>query len=147
MSAIPIDRFVSFLEEDPEQGCWLWTGSLLPPCKANIGGYGRFRDGKGKLVSTHRWAYQYFREPIPVGLTLDHLCRVRRCANPWHLEAVTFAENIRRGRNWQSEKTHCPRGHSLSDAYVLQRDGYKERRCRLCHRDYARHWDKVRRGK
>lgn len=30
------------------------------------------------------------------GAVLDHLCRVRNCVNPAHLEPVTQAENVRR---------------------------------------------------
>lgn len=35
--------------------------------------------------------------PVPPGLDLDHLCRIRRCINPDHLEPVTNAVNSRRG--------------------------------------------------
>jgi len=41
--------------------------------------------------------YEYFKGPVPDGLELDHLCRVRSCCNPDHLEPVTHKENIRRG--------------------------------------------------
>jgi hypothetical protein len=41
--------------------------------------------------------YERERDPIPAGLHLDHLCRVRDCVNPEHLEPVTNAENLRRG--------------------------------------------------
>jgi hypothetical protein len=34
--------------------------------------------------------------PVPVGLELDHLCEVRRCVNPAHLQPVTRTENVRR---------------------------------------------------
>lgn len=34
--------------------------------------------------------------PVPP-LQLDHLCRIRRCANPYHMEAVTVALNLQRG--------------------------------------------------
>ena len=36
--------------------------------------------------------------PVPEGMQLDHLCRVPGCVNPDHLEPVSAAENVRRGR-------------------------------------------------
>ncbi len=71
--------------------CWLWTGSL------NSAGYGGFSTGPTRDLA-HRWAYAHEVGPIPEGLDLDHLCRVKRCVNPAHLEAVTRAENLRRAR-------------------------------------------------
>lgn len=69
-------------------GCWLWTGST-----AN--GYGQARVG-GKTVRAHRASYELLVGPIPEGLTLDHLCHVKNCVRPEHLEPVTAAENTRR---------------------------------------------------
>jgi hypothetical protein len=45
----------------------------------------------------HRFAYELLVGPIPEDLELDHLCRVRHCVNPAHLEPVTHLENILRG--------------------------------------------------
>lgn len=73
-------------------GCWLWTGARF------FNGYGQFRGGGGgsARVRAHRWSYEYHVGPIPEGLQLDHLCRIRHCVNPAHLEPVTQAENNRR---------------------------------------------------
>jgi hypothetical protein len=76
-----------------ETGCWLWVGN----CRQD--GYGKFGIGPdGFQDSSHRVAYELFIGPIPKGFQLDHLCRNRSCANPLHLEPVTPAENINRGR-------------------------------------------------
>ena len=71
--------------------CWLWTAS----CSRN--GYGQWNDGTGRMVTAHRQAYETLVGLVPVGLDLDHLCRVRQCVNPDHLEPVTRLENLRRG--------------------------------------------------
>jgi hypothetical protein len=71
--------------------CWLWiaaTGRF---------GYGQFWS-KNKMVSVHRFSYELCKGKIPKGMVLDHLCRVRHCVNPEHLEVVTGLENSRRGR-------------------------------------------------
>ena|SRR5579885_311897 len=77
-----------------EDGCWLWTGALSE-------GYGRQRV-RDFVYLAHRLVYELLVEPIPEGFDIDHLCRVRRCVNPAHLEPVTRAENLRRGRAWHS---------------------------------------------
>jgi hypothetical protein len=33
----------------------------------------------------HRVSYEHYVGPIPKGLEIDHLCRVRHCVNPAHL--------------------------------------------------------------
>jgi hypothetical protein len=80
-----------------ENGCWIWqagrTGS----------GYGMLRDPSvNSMRGAHRMAYRALVGPIPEGLEIDHLCRVRACVNPAHLEPVTHAENQRRRRRPKS---------------------------------------------
>ncbi len=63
---------------------------------------------------------------IPSGLTLDHLCRVRNCVNPAHLEPVTHRENTLRGDGVtaiNARKTSCHRGHPFAgeNLYVLRK--------------------------
>jgi hypothetical protein len=119
--------------ERPELGpCWLWT---LP---GGVGGYGAFYLN-GRMQTAHRAAYQLEVGAIPTGLVVDHLCRVRNCVRPSHLEAVTVKENNRRARVWetgaaiQRAKTHCPHGHPYSgDNLRICKDG--KRACRACGR-------------
>ena len=107
-----------------EGGCWLWTGAKYRD------GYGEFNH-KGRPTAAHRWAYEHFYGAIPQGLHIDHLCRVRGCVNPWHLEAVTQAENNRRGRRLESTPTHCWQGHERTpeNSYIYSSYG---RRCKEC---------------
>lgn len=84
-------RFASKIEPQPD-GCWLWTASC------GRGGYGQVWHG-GTMARAHRVVYLLVTgSPIPDGLELDHLCRVRHCVNPEHLEPVTRQENQRRRR-------------------------------------------------
>ena len=78
-------------EPIPECGCWVWMGKLDPY------GYGTISVGKSR-PSTHRVGYKLIKGPIPLGLELDHKCRVRSCWNPDHLEPVTHRENLARAR-------------------------------------------------
>ena len=108
--------------------CWEWIG-----CKSKIG-YGQFRmDGRrgGTLSNPHRFAYDYFVGSIPEGYEVDHLCKVRHCCNPLHLEAVTVQVNRKR-RN--EDQTHCKHGHEfIGDNVYINRKG--ARMCRACNRE------------
>lgn len=117
-----MDRFMSHVSPEPNSGCWIWTAT------GTRGGYGMFRtgtkrDGSNKLA--HRVAYVLLKGPIPHGLHLDHLCRVRCCVNPDHLEPVTNKENCRRGNTGIAcaAKTVCPAGHP----YDLKNTAYHYR--------------------
>lgn len=104
--------------------CWLWTGLLVHD------GYPRLSLRCTPIVRAHRLAYELFKGPIPDGLTIDHLCRNRRCVNPGHLEAVTVAENTYRGTSPIAQhrlKKHCLRGHPL-----IPRKSEKGRYCPIC---------------
>jgi hypothetical protein len=112
-------------------GCWLWTGSTMK------NGYGQLRRN-GRTVLAHRYVYERYSGPIPDGLDLDHLCRVRNCVNPEHLEPVTRSVNVIRGdvpkRN--GSKTHCLRGHLFDEENTYVFEG--SRMCRACRRVRAR---------
>lgn len=105
-------------------GCWLWTGVL------NSHGYGRLRRA-GRFVPAHRHFYVMLRGQIPDGLELDHLCRVRHCVNPDHLEPVTRAENLRRALAVREAREVCSKGHQLTEDNVYRPKG-TYLRCRRC---------------
>lgn len=120
----PMIRHVQF---EPNTGCWLWTAQL------SHNGYALFHEGNVK-IRVHRRTYGIFKgDPGP---TLDHLCRVRCCINPDHLEPVTPKTNLRRGLRFERTISPdgaeiCKRGHTISgdNVYVNNR-GYEE--CKEC---------------
>lgn len=118
---------------DASGDCWLWTAHVAD-------GYGYIRDGT-KTCRVHRVVWELLVGPIPDGMQLDHLCRVRRCVNPDHLEPVTGRENrLRSPIHWSgvlARKTHCKRGHEFTaeNTYVEKRG---TRNCRTCQRDKMR---------
>lgn len=92
-------RFWTMVDKDVDRdGCWTWTG------KKGSKGYGLVHvdSASGRQQQAHRAAYELVVGPIPDGLELDHLCRVRVCVNPAHLEPVTRAENMR--RMWEQRR-------------------------------------------
>jgi hypothetical protein len=88
---------------------------------------------KPKKYMAHRFSYLKLVGPIPEGLQIDHLCRVRHCVNPDHLEPVTNKENIRRGivGMFHAKKTQCPAGHPYDrDNTRIGSNG--SRNCKQC---------------
>lgn len=81
--------FHKFIREN-ERGCWIWHGARFSS------GYGAcgFR---GTTTVAHRAIWQVLLGDLPRSLDLDHLCRVRACVNPDHLEPVTRSINLTRG--------------------------------------------------
>jgi len=92
MRGTPAQRFFAKVDVPDPAGCWLWNAAV-----DRATGYGRFSDKPGRMGYAHRFAYEHFVGPIPTGYDIDHLCRVRHCVNPRHLEAVTRRENLMRG--------------------------------------------------
>jgi len=130
----PNDRFDLQYAPEPNTGCWLWTGEITKR------GYGRLmvQDGRWRHVLAHRFSYERFVGPIPDGLCIDHKCRCRSCVNPNHLQVVTYRENLLLGETLagaNAAKTHCPKGHFLSDANLLKSTSGR-RKCRECNRLY-----------
>lgn len=112
----------------PNDGCWEWTGYL------NKTGYGRlsqWKDGK----RAHRFSYQYHFGNLDPNLTIDHICRNRKCVNPKHLEQVTMKVNTLRGNTFAAKnagKTHCKHGHPFSPDNTIIRKGIYGRDCKIC---------------
>ena len=105
--------------------CWLWTGLRYRS------GYGRFSLYGGKKGIL---AHQYPKGRAPDGLQWDHLCRVRSCVNPEHLEAVTIKQNVLRGTGHSAlnaRKQQCLNGHSfdLFNTYITPTG---RRECKKC---------------
>ena len=50
----------------------------------------------GVRILYHQFFYRLLVGPVPEGLELDHLCRVKLCVRPEHLEPVTHPENMQR---------------------------------------------------
>lgn len=115
--------------------CWIWLRGIAP------NGYGQITIKRVPYLA-HRLVYETAVGPIPSGLELDHLCRVRRCVNPNHLEPVTHLENMLRGAGLvaiAAAKTHCPQGHPLAHPNLhpsFLRRGH--RRCLICHKEQCR---------
>ena len=133
-AAMSIETMFARTSPEPNSGCWLWTGGM------NQIGYGRVHVNGGRKTA-HRVAYELVCGKVPDGLDLDHLCRVRCCINPDHLEPVTRQVNAARGIAGEVSKkrsaliTHCPRGHSYSGDNVYYFPGGGARRgCRACWR-------------
>ncbi len=134
MRSDPLERFETFCMPEPMSGCVLWIGSLWADS-----GYGSFYYD-GDLVRAHKWYWERLYGPVPVGLELDHLCRVRSCVNLRHLEIVTKVVNILRGNGataLNARKTHCLRGHEFTpeNTYLRSaRPGHREgnRECKTC---------------
>lgn len=108
-------------------GCWLWSGSIksFP--------YGRVKF-EGKTWLAHRLSHLAFKGFLDDNLVVDHLCGVKHCVNPEHLEQVTQAENVLRAA---ALITHCPAGHEYTEdntGYYGVKPGKKTkaRYCKEC---------------
>lgn len=125
------ERFWAKVEKT--ETCWLWIAGR------QADGYGSITvGGSGKLA--HRVAYELVVGPIAKDLTLDHLCRVRHCVNPAHLEPVTNRVNILRGVSPTAQcaqQTSCKRGHPFTEANTrIKATPYGVARvCRSCNEE------------
>ena len=124
-------RFLARVTKETN-GCWTWNGSRTRR------GYGRFVIAHGRQpASAHRFAFLIlagrvlrFREEV------DHLCRNHPCVNPDHLDGVSHATNVRRGK-LVKDKPIC--GHEFG-VEMSNGAGKRARRCPQCRREYLKEW-------
>jgi len=94
----PEDRFWARVQKTDT--CWLWLG-------ATSGGYGRIMVNNVSM-GAHKFSYEmHTGTKVAPHMVVDHLCEVKACVRPDHLEPVTQAENIRRALPHRS-KTRKP---------------------------------------
>lgn len=113
--------------------CLVWIGAT------NNKGYGVVIVNSHTELA-HRIAYEAHYGPIPDGLVLDHLCRVRNCVRPEHLQPVTQAENMRRGRSAAALQVGdtCQNGHHIADNELLYTRPSGATECLECRREGRR---------
>jgi len=127
-------RLASKIEIEAETLCWLWKGAR------DKDGYGTFWL-KRTNYRAHRLLYEIVKGPISDELQIDHICRVRRCVNPFHLEPVICLVNISRGQTGvhNARKAFCSKGHPYDETNMrlvktYQGYGMFGRQCRECDR-------------
>ncbi len=131
LAPITIELLLNNWREVTENDCWLWLGA------SDDRGYGRWNHRYA-----HRLSYELYVGPIPHGLEVDHLCRVKGCFNPAHLEAVSAQENVLRS----FRATHrafiencCPRGHEYTPENTYRKPSRPNKReCRACNNERSR---------
>ncbi len=120
-------RIEANITPEPNTGCWLWTG-------ASCLGYGTLFV-RNKRTRAHRAVWELHRGPIPAGMFIDHMCRVKSCVNPDHLRVVTKKTNNLENHSGaparNARKTHCLRGHPFAGANLrIRKNG--DRTCIAC---------------
>lgn len=128
-----IDRLLEKIAVDAGTDCWLWTA------RRDRHGYAKVNHN-GRMQLAHRVAFELLVGPIPDGMDLDHLCRVRHCVNPGHLEPVTRRENMLRGTSpvaARARQIACVHGHPFTPENTNANPKFG-RKCRTCDRERAR---------
>lgn len=123
----------------PATGCWISTYSVASHGYAQIG----WNDGPSDrhVVLAHRAVWERFNGRVPVGMTLDHLCREKRCVNPKHLRLLENFENGRRTHGMDWKIGECANGHPnsmLAETFRTDKQGNRRdgRRCSECRKFY-----------
>jgi HNH endonuclease len=123
-------RFISKIQFTDT--CWIWQGTI------DSDGYGVFHLDR-KLHKAHRiaflWQFGWLPDYSKNRLQLDHVCRVRCCVRPLHLEQVSVKENAIRGKKLIVE---CPKGHEYKGPNLMlyiNNYGGIARGCLKCRRE------------
>ena len=133
IAASAVDRFWPKVHQVACGGCWLWTAFT------DAQGYGRLRVGgrSGEAEYAHRLSLWMVGVVTPTGMHVDHLCRVRSCVNPTHLEVVTPRVNAERSTNRHIATMMsgaCERGHDRATHGYRRKDRPGAWNCNECRR-------------
>lgn len=133
-------------ETRPDLGeCWLWNRGI-----SKRDGYGYVSIGDVNR-SVYRVVYVLVNGPLPEGFQVDHLCRVRACIRPTHLDGVTLRVNTLRSENIAAKnarKLFCKNGHELGPNNLSVSDLFIGRRtCLICARKRQKDFYQKRRSK
>ena len=120
-------------------GCWISRYSVASHGYAQIGWR---REHKTSMVLAHRAAWVHDNGQVPLGMTLDHLCKTRRCVNPAHLRMLPNYENARRVHGLDWPMGQCANGHASTSLVRVasrnkrgaSRDGRVCDECRVIYR-------------
>ena len=128
---------------EPSGDCWISTYSVASHGYSQVG----WTEGnKGHTVLAHRASCEHRHGPVPIGHTLDHLCKQPRCVNPEHLRVLPNFDNARRtfGRDWPLGQ--CANGHPDSFIKLYSRGAGKprRRRCSICYAEVQRRYNRKR---
>ena len=130
--------------EKQEDGCWISRYSVASHGYAQVGW--QVRPGYSRMVLAHRASWAHVHGQVPIGMTIDHVCKQRRCVNPDHLRLMSNFENARRNNGADFAMGQCGNGHpntSLVEATKRTRTGEPRMglQCRECTALYAGRYD------
>jgi hypothetical protein len=98
-----LPRFQEKFIPEPNSGCWLWMGAVVPD------GYGSFGISTKQTMKAHRVSWLLYRGAIPPQTHVLHHCDTRCCVNPDHLflgdNAANVADRVAKGRSWSKLTT------------------------------------------
>lgn len=101
-------------DEQPN-GCWISRYSVSTHGYAQIGWSVPKHEQRGnsrhEMVLAHRASWVHIHGQVPIGMTIDHACKERRCVNPAHLRLMSNRENARRNQGDDFREGFCRRGH------------------------------------
>jgi hypothetical protein len=83
------NRFWFKVDKTSHAPCWCWRGALTPK------GYGLFWMISG-MQYAHHLSYEDMHGPIQDKYDVHHICNLRRCVNPDHMQVTPHDHHSRK---------------------------------------------------
>jgi hypothetical protein len=119
-----IDYILERCQFIPFSGCWVYYDGRI-----GESGYGLVNSNNTRV---HRLLYELLTGEDIANLQLHHICEVKSCCNPNHLEKLTISEH--RIRHERSDASWCDRGNHL---FVRRTNANG---CATCFAAYRQRW-------